>query len=32
MLLEGEPRRKALRKLELLENSLLSEIPNPRPM
>jgi len=32
MLLEGEPRRKALHKLELLENNLLSEIPNPRPM
>jgi hypothetical protein len=32
ILLEGEARRKALRKLESLEKSLLSEIPNPRPM
>jgi hypothetical protein len=32
ILLEGEPRRKALRKLESLEKGLLSEIPNPRPM
>lgn len=32
ILLEGEPRRKALRKLESLEQNLLSAIPNPRPM
>jgi Transposase DDE domain len=32
ILLEGEPRRKALRKLQSLEQGLLSEIPNPRPM
>ena len=31
MQLEGPARQKALRKLELLENILLSSIPNPRP-
>ena len=30
--LQGPARDKALRKLELLENALLSPIPNPRPM
>lgn len=30
--LEGPARAKALRKLELLENTLLAPIPNPRPM
>lgn len=30
--LEGPARQKALRKLELLENTLLAPIPNPRPM
>lgn len=32
MQLEGAAREKALRKLELLEQSLLTPIPNPRPM
>lgn len=32
ILLEGEPRRKALRKLESLEQNLFSAVPNPRPM
>lgn len=30
--LEGEPRQKALRKLDLLEQALFTPIPNPRPM
>jgi hypothetical protein len=32
MQLEGAPRQKALRKLDLLEQSLLAPITNPRPM
>jgi hypothetical protein len=32
MQLEGEARQKALRKLDLLEQTLLTPIPNPRPM
>ncbi len=30
--LEGVARQKALRKLELLEQTLLAPMPNPRPM
>ena len=30
--LEGTARDKALRKLELLERTLLTPVPNPRPM
>lgn len=32
MQLEGEPRQRALRKLDLLEQALFTPIPNPRPM